>query len=166
MPEKQVFEVWKNVDLAEQAARVCKESECGLPVRVNTRGMSLGRCEEHQREVSRGARRGPTTTRVVGADGLPGYRQSSGYVNLYGPEGIIAEHKYVMQKKLGRGLRPGESVHHLNGLRDDNAPDNLELWVVRQPPGQRVSDLIQFVARQYADEVLNAIRTIRQEESA
>lgn len=54
----------------------------------------------------------------------------------------VHEHSYVMEQMLGRPLKRGESVHHKNGLRADNRPDNLELWVSSQPFGQRASDLI------------------------
>jgi len=71
------------------------------------------------------------------------YTDKNGYVLIPGGKRSSyhqPEHRAVMERVLGRKLLPTETVHHKNGLRHDNRPENLELWSGRHGRGQRANE--------------------------
>jgi hypothetical protein len=101
----------------------------------------------------------------VGAPGLLVAPKGSGHVNKDGYRRLtlsdgrrVLEHVYVMEQHLGRRLVDGENVHHRNGIKGDNDLSNLELWLVVQPTGQRVEDLMKYIAQYHADAMLAVLQ--------
>lgn len=103
----------------QEAARLAAE---GGKMGKGFRGKQRTFSEEHCRNISAGRQK-------WGQENTPGFRITShGYVEFTrGEYEGRMEHVVLMEKRIGRRLRPDECVHHVDGVRTNNTDDNLAL---------------------------------------
>jgi len=129
---------------------VCK-CDCGTTKSVITASLVSGKTkscgclldEMHEKRRKGELRSGAWKGGKVVDDG--------GYIRVWKPghpnannSGYVLEHRLAMSEKLGRPLKMEETVHHKNGVKNDNRLENLELWSSSHPAGQTIESKIEW----------------------
>jgi hypothetical protein len=124
---KEHYDAWQKRNRVERVCEWCGET-FDVPPSYETRGPArfCSRAHEAAARVKRPLDREH--------NGKPAVLDSSGYVRIYEPthpaaykNGWVLEHRLVAERTIGRMLTSDEHVHHINGVKTDNRPENLQM---------------------------------------
>ncbi len=102
---------------------ICKTSIKVSPSQESSKKTCSRKCDNLWRKEY-GITKGKNNPAYKGGKTL----DTNGYIRMRGSKEIIQhEHRLVMEKYLGRKLKKGEEVHHINGIKADNKLSNLYL---------------------------------------
>lgn len=128
---------WRRVKKRQGHYGFCKE--CNKPLGRNEGKKSINQRGYCQQCNSLERHQAWAGGKSLNGDGYVVYR--------YAPGKTMLEHRYVMEQYLGRKLLNEESVHHINGVRNDNRIENLELWIGKHLKGIRKDDAVEWAKK-------------------
>lgn len=140
---------WSQKNLGQELRTIRDfRANCNFPSCTNKHA-TKGFCNAHYLQSRKSKKLVPARKKFEQGEWGVWCKIASGYVarsrTILGVTKRQYQHRHVMEEYLGRELLPHENVHHLNGIKDDNRIENLELWSRSQPYGQRVSDKIPWM---------------------
>lgn len=125
--EMSIQEIADHLKLSYSGARY-RLKKYDIPLRTDKQAMNTNRNRNKRSENAKGKK----NSQWRGGKRIT----SHGYVEIYMPthpyasksRGTVYEHRLVMEKKIGRYLKPEEDVHHIDENKQNNDPDNLHLF--------------------------------------
>lgn len=141
-------------DVAKAKPPVIKQCEvCGKELRLKPSQAGIRYCSKICDGIGR-------TKRPLDREhnGRPARMDDKGYVMVYQPDhpnksfsGWQYEHRLVVENVIGRYLRTDEAVHHINGVKHDNRPENLEVLSPAEHSKITVRELWEQIERERAE---------------
>lgn len=126
------YDIQTRPSINEYGVRKMSLSKKGKPSKLKGRKLSA----ETKRKISE-ARKG----KYLKNSKYGGHtkQRKDGYITVFSPnhphatkDGYVMEHILVMEEHIGRCLEKGEVVHHINGIRNDNRIENLQLMTFQE----------------------------------